>query len=433
MPVAVLGPDRRAPGAASRARRHHGQTKSNAASLFTRRHDGAARRRLPRRCSGASAASAFPAQAEGSLIRRADGTVVGSRLIAQKFTRPEYFQPRPSGVDYNAASTGGTNYGPSNPDHLKAVQERLDAVDEAGRRRGRPGAVRDGDGQRRRPRSAHPAGRGRAAGRARRRARAACRVDRVRELIRAHTEPPTFGFLGRARVNVLELNLALDEALGAPRRLKAEGRVSASDETHHDRTRAQISIWDPGIVRQAIVDSFRKLDPRIQFKNPVMFIVEVGSLLTTIIFIQELVGGDGPAAVHRAGGVLAVVHGALRQLRRGDGRGPRQGAGRHAAARRGPRPSRTASTPAARSRRCRRRACARATSSWSRPASSFPATARSSRASRRWTSRRSPASRRRSSASRAATGRPSPAARASSRTGSRCASRPTRATRSSIG
>ena len=78
---------------------------------------------------GRSAGSAFPAQAEGSLIRRADGTIVGSRLIAQKFTRPEYFQPRPSGVDYNAASTGGTNYGPSNPDHLKAVQERLDAVD----------------------------------------------------------------------------------------------------------------------------------------------------------------------------------------------------------------------------------------------------------------------------------------------------------------
>ena len=71
---------------------------------------------------------AFPAQAEGSLIRRPDGTVVGSRLIAQKFTRPEYFQPRPSGVDYNAASTGGTNYGPSNPDHLKAVQERLDVI-----------------------------------------------------------------------------------------------------------------------------------------------------------------------------------------------------------------------------------------------------------------------------------------------------------------
>src|SRR5215203_5218888 len=54
-----------------------------------------------------------------------------------------------------------------------------------------------------------------------------------------------------------------------------------------------ISIWDPGIVRQAVVDSLRKLDPRIQVKNPVMFIVEVGSLLTTIIFIQELASGVG--------------------------------------------------------------------------------------------------------------------------------------------
>src|SRR5262245_44104279 len=70
----------------------------------------------------------FVEQSEGSLIRRPDGTIVGSRLIAQKFTRPEYFHPRPSGVDYNAASTGGTNYGPSNPDHLKAVQDRIDAI-----------------------------------------------------------------------------------------------------------------------------------------------------------------------------------------------------------------------------------------------------------------------------------------------------------------
>ena len=54
-----------------------------------------------------------------------------------------------------------------------------------------------------------------------------------------------------------------------------------------------ISIWDPSIVRQAVVDSLRKLDPRIQIKNPVMFIVEVGSLLTTIIFIRELAAGGG--------------------------------------------------------------------------------------------------------------------------------------------
>jgi potassium-transporting ATPase ATP-binding subunit len=55
----------------------------------------------------------------------------------------------------------------------------------------------------------------------------------------------------------------------------------------------QISIWDPGIVQQAIIDSFRKLDPRIQIRNPVMFIVEVGSVLTTLIFIQELAAGTG--------------------------------------------------------------------------------------------------------------------------------------------
>jgi K+-transporting ATPase ATPase B chain len=55
----------------------------------------------------------------------------------------------------------------------------------------------------------------------------------------------------------------------------------------------KISIWDPGIVRQAVFDSLKKLDPRVQIKNPVMFIVEVGSLLTTVIFVQELAGGGG--------------------------------------------------------------------------------------------------------------------------------------------
>ena len=156
----------------------------------------------------------FAEQAEGSLIRRADGTVVGSRLIAQKFTRPEYFRSRPSGVDYNAASTGGTNFGPSNPDHLKAVRERLDGI--TAEDKVAPGQVpsemvtASGAGM-----DPHipPAAADLQAGRV-----AAARgvpVDRVRDLVRAHTEPPTFGFLGRARVNVLELNLALDESLGS--------------------------------------------------------------------------------------------------------------------------------------------------------------------------------------------------------------------------
>ncbi len=165
--------------------------------------------------------AAFPEQAEGSLIRRADGTIVGSRLIAQKFTRPEYFQPRPSGVDYNAASTGGTNYGPSNPDHLKAVQERLDVItkQEGVTAAQVPSEMVTASGAGMDP-HIPPAAAALQAGRV-----ASARgiaVDRVRDLIQAHTEPPTFGFLGRARVNVLELNLALDETLGAP--IPASGR-----------------------------------------------------------------------------------------------------------------------------------------------------------------------------------------------------------------
>jgi K+-transporting ATPase ATPase C chain len=157
----------------------------------------------------------FSAQAEGSLIRRADGTVVGSRLIAQKFTRPEYFQPRPSGVDYNAASTGGTNYGPSNPDHLKAVQERLDALTklEGVAPAQVPSEMVTASGGGMDPHIPPNAATLQAA-----RVASSRKVDvsRVQELIAAHTEGPTFGFLGRSRVNVLELNLALDETFGAP-------------------------------------------------------------------------------------------------------------------------------------------------------------------------------------------------------------------------
>lgn len=56
-----------------------------------------------------------PHTAEGSLITDAQGKVIGSELIAQKFTRPEYFWPRPSASDYNAAGTAGSNLSPTNP------------------------------------------------------------------------------------------------------------------------------------------------------------------------------------------------------------------------------------------------------------------------------------------------------------------------------
>ena len=157
--------------------------------------------------------AAFRRQAEGSLIRRADGTVIGSSLIAQKFTKPGYFHPRPSGVDYNAASAGGTNDGPSNPDHLKAVKERLDAL-----------TVQDGVPAARVPSEMVTAsGAGldphippSAAELQVARIAGARNVapDRIREVVRRHTEDPFLGIFGKERVNVLELNVDLDHAFG---------------------------------------------------------------------------------------------------------------------------------------------------------------------------------------------------------------------------
>jgi len=166
----------------------------------------------------------FPEQAEGSLIRRGDGTIVGSRLIAQKFERPEYFHPRPSSVDYNAASTGGSNYGPSNPEYLQLVRERLEAITtresvSAGQV---PSELVTASGAGVDPHIPPAAAELQAARVANSRSLDA---TGVRELITAHTEGPTFGLFGRPRVNVLELNLALDQRFGTP---------AAIDETTTD-------------------------------------------------------------------------------------------------------------------------------------------------------------------------------------------------------
>jgi K+-transporting ATPase ATPase C chain len=157
----------------------------------------------------------FPVQVEGSLIRRDDGSLIGSTLVAQPFTRPEYFHPRPSAVDYNAASTGGSNLGPSTPQYVQLVQERLAAVlaRESASASQIPSEMVTASGGGLDP-HIPPA----AAHRQEARVAAARGVDRdrLRSLIDEHTEPPTLGFLGRARVNVLELNLALDEQSARP-------------------------------------------------------------------------------------------------------------------------------------------------------------------------------------------------------------------------
>jgi K+-transporting ATPase ATPase C chain len=157
----------------------------------------------------------FPGKAEGSFIRKPDGTLQGSELVGQAFTRPEYFYGRPSGVDYNAASTGGTNYGPSNPDHLAAVQERAAGIAE---REGIsldeiPSDLVTASGGGLDPHISPVA----ALLQVERVARERCvSAERIRELVDANTEGPTFGFLGKPRVHVLNLNLALDTEVPKP-------------------------------------------------------------------------------------------------------------------------------------------------------------------------------------------------------------------------
>ncbi|MFN8058509.1 MAG: potassium-transporting ATPase subunit KdpC [Vicinamibacterales bacterium] len=151
----------------------------------------------------------FREQAEGSLIRRADGRILGSRLVAQAFRDVSYVRSRPSAVDYDAASTGGSNLGPANPDHLASVRERTEAVTRDDQPSGMvPGDLVTTSGSGVDPHLSPAAVRLQAARVAD--ARAVTR-EQILALIESHIERPTFGLFGSARVNVLELNLALDE------------------------------------------------------------------------------------------------------------------------------------------------------------------------------------------------------------------------------
>ena len=156
------------------------------------------------------AGALFPHQAAGSLIER-NGQVIGSELLAQGFALDRYFHPRPSaaGNGYDATSSGGSNLAQSNAKLVRRMQGDIDKL--AAENAGRPvpidavtmsGSGLDPDIT---PDNAYF--------QVRRVAKArGMSEQRVNELIRQHTVARTFGLLGEPRVNVLELNLALDEA-----------------------------------------------------------------------------------------------------------------------------------------------------------------------------------------------------------------------------
>ena len=150
----------------------------------------------------------FPHQANGSLIV-VNGKTYGSELIGQQFSDPKYFWGRPSAAGYNAAASSGSNYGPMNPDLLKAVQARVDALKAADPTNTLPIPVDlvTSSASGLDPNISVAA----ALYQIHRVAQArGLSDDAVKSLVAKYTEGRQFGILGEERVNVLLLNLALD-------------------------------------------------------------------------------------------------------------------------------------------------------------------------------------------------------------------------------
>jgi len=154
----------------------------------------------------------FPRQANGSLLYK-DGKAMGSSLIGQNFTRPEYFQPRPSAAGndgYDPTASGGSNLGPTSQklsDRVKASAEkfRKENPDYSGPI---PADLLTASGSGLDPHLSPAAASVQIARIAKTRA---MNVQLLESLIAQHTEGRALGFIGEPRVNVLALNLALDE------------------------------------------------------------------------------------------------------------------------------------------------------------------------------------------------------------------------------
>lgn len=161
------------------------------------------------------AQAAFPSQANGSLVKDANGKVVGSALVGQAFVQPAYLHPRPSaaGDGYDASASSGTNMGPLNADLAARVKDdtaRLKAENPKG---SIPADAVTASASGLDPHVSPQY----AALQISRIAKArGVKEAQVREVIESHIEGRTFGVLGQPRVNVLLTNRALDARLGRP-------------------------------------------------------------------------------------------------------------------------------------------------------------------------------------------------------------------------
>jgi K+-transporting ATPase ATPase C chain len=154
----------------------------------------------------------FPDQAQGSLVRDAQGNPIGSALIGQAFVSPKYFHPRPSaaGSGYDAANSGGSNLGPTSRKLMDSVKARVDA---SRKENALPaGTLIPGDAVTASASGLDPEiSPANALLQAPRVARArGLPAAQVEDLVRKHIRGRAFGVLGEPGVNVLLLNLALD-------------------------------------------------------------------------------------------------------------------------------------------------------------------------------------------------------------------------------
>ena len=156
------------------------------------------------------AQAVFPKQAQGSIITDKSGKELGSTLIGQPFADPKYFWPRPSAATdfgYNSMGSGGSNAGPTNPDYLKTVGDRVKALRDTGVTGTVPADLVQAAASGLDPHITPESARLQVARVAKARSLS---EEMVVKAVSQATEGRQLGILGEPRVNVLELNLKLD-------------------------------------------------------------------------------------------------------------------------------------------------------------------------------------------------------------------------------